>query len=226
MIIKRNCSTYAACAVCNAFRGFRYSQTGLRGGDDIVFLFSTGWFFFFFFFFTLYIANVERAVHIADACARTIARNPKCYSAGIIRPSIAAKLPFELIRRQHCRTTDAAIYLEIVTMPFSLNGVRSAPIVGIRPASNVHRWIIRPVINRGIVFPRSAPFSNRKIIITDLRIRCFFKVNFQPQTNCKQILYNDIFIAFPEGRYIKTRWKTLYACIRSDKKELIDMAIE
>lgn len=74
--------------------------------------------------FTLYFRMSN--VRFANVC--TFARNSKCYSTSIIRASIATKLPFELIRvstpqRQYYRT-DAAIYLEIVTMPFSLNSAR------------------------------------------------------------------------------------------------------
>lgn len=133
-------------------RGFRYSQKGFRGWDDTLYIILYGMCVFLFFFFFLHYI-FERAVRIG--CTRpfacTVARNPKCYSTGIIRPSIATKLPFELIRvstaqRRHYRTTDAAIYLEIVTMPFSLNGIRSRYKVRSYcrwdeaefPASNVH----------------------------------------------------------------------------------------
>lgn len=126
-------------------------KRGFEVGMTLYILFCTGCAFFSFFFFLHYI--FERAVRIG--CTRpfacTVARNPKCYSTGIIRPSIATKLPFELIRvstaqRRHYRTTDAAIYLEIVTMPFSLNGIRSRYKVRSYcrwdeaefPASNVH----------------------------------------------------------------------------------------
>lgn len=149
---------YVACGVCNASYYYPWFQIFAKGvsrlGWHSIYYFVRDVRFSLFFFFLHYI--FERAVRIG--CTRpfacTVARNPKCYSTGIIRPSIATKLPFELIRvstaqRRHYRTTDAAIYLEIVTMPFSLNGIRSRYKVRSYcrwdeaefPASNVHHWI-------------------------------------------------------------------------------------
>lgn len=99
-----------------------------------------------FLFFTLYFRTCGSHCGCTRAFACTLARNPKCYSTGIIRPSIATKLPFELIRvsttaQRHYRTTDAAIYLEIVTMPFSSD---RCPVRGIRPAPIVDEGWRRP----------------------------------------------------------------------------------